>query len=183
MNNHGIVCKNNIMIIFFILLISIILILINKKVKFCLDFSVIGFEYNFCININYFWDILTLYKEDILRYKDNLTNKKEYSSKPIEYKWILDYIDIDRINFETKIGLEDVFITSMSIPLVSSVIAIILEKYFSKTLKKFSVKPIYNKLFFSLKGVTYISIKLKDIIYIILKLWRKHKKDLANMSE
>lgn len=179
MNNHGIICKNNNMIIFLIFLIIIILILINKKVKISIDFSVIGFEYNFCISVNYFFDIVTLYKEDILKYKDKLkrNNKSKKSNKNIKkYKWILEYIQFDRINLETRIGLIDIFVTSMAIPIFSTLLALILQKYFRKSTKRFLVKPVYNELFFSLKGVTDISIKLKDLLIILIKVLKEKGK-------
>ena len=157
MNNHVNICQNINMIIFFIILVILIsLILINKKVKFAIDFSIIGFEYNFCVNINYFFDIITLYKEDLLKYKNNIKKQKNYSSKIIDYKWIIKHINFERINFETKIGLADVFFTSMAIPIVSSTFAIVLQKYFPTSTKTFSVKPVYNKLFLSTKGAIYV---------------------------
>ena len=176
MNNRVNICQNINMIIFLIVLVILIsLILINKKVKFAIDFSIIGFEYNFCVNINYFFDIITLYKEDLLKYKNNIKKQKNYSSKIIDYKWIIKHINFERINFETKIGLADVFFTSMAIPIVSSTFAIVLQKYFPTSTKTFSVKPVYNKLFLSTKGAIYVSIKLKEIIYIIFKLWKISK--------
>lgn len=202
MNNHGIICKNNIMIIFLILCVIIILILLNKKVKFNIDFSVIGFEYNFCININYFFDIITLYKEDLLKYKEqfqkskyaqklkklkNLKNQKEKRNfilkalsieKTNLEKLRLDKINIDRINLKMNLGLQDVFVTSMAIPFLSSVIAILMQKYLSKSTKQFSVKPVYNKFFFSLKSATYVSVKLKDLISIVFKIWKAQNKSI-----
>ena len=176
MNNRVNICQNINMIIFLIVLVILIsLILINKKVKFAIDFSIIGFEYNFCVNINYFFDIITLYKEDLLKYKNNIKKQKNYSSKIIDYKWIIKHINFERINFETKIGLADVFFTSMAIHIVSSTFAIVLQKYFPTSTKTFSVKPVYNKLFLSTKGAIYVSIKLKEIIYIIFKLWKISK--------
>ena len=176
MNNRVNICQNINMIIFLIVLVILIsLILINKKVKFAIDFSIIGFEYNFCVNINYFFDIITLYKEDLLKYKNNIKKQKNYSSKIIDYKWIIKHINFERLNFETKIGRADVFFTSMAIPIVSSTFAIVLQKYFPTSTKTFSVKPVYNKLFLSTKGAIYVSIKLKEIIYIIFKLWKISK--------
>ena len=143
MNNHGIICKNNNMIIFLIFLIIIILILINKNVKFAIDFSVIGFEYNFCIKINYFFEILTLYKEDLVKYK-NKYKKKDENEKKLkkfqDYKWMFEYFEVNRINLDAKIGLEDVFVTSMVIPMLSTVLAIALQKYFAQSTKKFANK-------------------------------------------
>ena len=110
------------------------------------------------------------------------SNKQKKERKAIqEYKWILKYVDVDRINLDINIGIDDVFITSMTIPVLSTVLAIILEKYFSKSTKRFLVKPIYNKLFFSLKNSTYITIKLKDIIYILFKFWKEYRKDKKTM--
>lgn len=178
MNNHVNICQNINMIIFFIILVILIsLILINKKVKFAIDFSIIGFEYNFCVNINYFFDIITLYKEDLIKYKNKIKEQKNYSSKTVDYKWLIKHISIERINFETKIGLADVFFTSMVIPFISSTIAIVLQKYFPTSTKTFSVKPVYNKLFLSTKGAIYVSIKMKEIIYIIFKLWKISKEN------
>lgn len=178
MNNHVNICQNINMIIFFIILVILISsILINKKVKFAIDFSIIGFEYNFCVNINYFFDIITLYKEDLIKYKNKIKEQKYYSSKTVDYKWLIKLISFERINFETKIGLADVFFTSMVIPFISSTFAIVLQKYFPTSTKTFSVKPVYNKLFLSTKGAIYVSIKMKEIIYIIFKLWKISKEN------
>jgi len=76
MNNHGIICKNNNMIIFLLILIVIILILLNHKIKLTLDFSLLGFEYYFCIRIHYFVEILTLYKEDFMKYRRKMSKWK-----------------------------------------------------------------------------------------------------------
>ena len=169
MNNHGIICKNNNMIIFLIFLIITIFILINKKVKFAIDFSVIGFEYNFCININYFFDVITLYKEDFIKYQKRYKKNTENKKKLQDYQWMFEYLEVNRMNLDAKIGLEDVFVTSMAIPILATVLAIVLQKYFGQSTKRFSIKPVYNKMFFSLKGAIYVSIKLKDMIYIIFK--------------
>jgi len=173
MNNHGIICKNNTMIIFIVFLIIVSLIFLNKKVIINIDLSTINFEYNFCINIKYFFDVVTLYKEDILKYINKL-RKREKKEKQ-NYKWIFKYINVDRINFDTKIGLGDTFVTSLSIPVVSTFFAIILERYFSKSSKRFDVKPVYNEFLFCLKGTVYLSLKLKDVIYIIFKVLSKQK--------
>ncbi len=162
------------MIIFLILLFIIILILLNKKVKFTIDFSIIGFEYHFCINIHYFWDIATLYKEDILKQKEKI--KKYKTTKMQDNKWILDFIAVNRIVLDMKIGLQDVFVTSMVIPLISTILAILIQKFCPESTKQFSVKPVYNKFFFSTKGAVYFSIKLKDILYCIFKLAIEKKK-------
>jgi len=167
------------MIIFLILFIIFILILINKKIKLAIDFSVNGFEYNFCVNINYFFDVITLYKEDFAKYKDKFSKyKKEASSMKLSSKkWILEHIDVDRVNIDIGFGLGDVFVTSMTIPVVSSVLAILLQKYLSKTAKRFSVKPIYNKLFLTVKGATYISLRVIDLIYIIFRILNERRKE------
>ena len=167
------------MIIFFSLFIIIILILINKKIKLAIDFSVNGFEYNFCININYFFDVVTLYKEDFAKYKDKFSKyKKEASSMKLSSKkWILEHISVDRINIDIGFGLGDVFVTSMTIPVASSILAILLQKYLSKTTKRFSVKPIYNRLFLTLKGAAYISVRVRDVIYIIFRILNERKKE------
>lgn len=179
MNNHTNICQNINMIIFLIFLISGILILINKKVRVNVDFSVIGFEYNFCITINYFFDVITLYKEDVLKYKNKYdTRSKDISKKRKninDYKWIIELFNIERINFEAKIGIADVFFTSMLIPFVSTFVAVLLEKYCKTSTKVFSIKPVYNELFFCLKGATYITVKLKDVIYIVYKIWKESK--------
>lgn len=180
MNNHTNICQNINMIIFLIFLISFILILINKKVKFNIDFSIIGFEYNFCVNVNYFFDVITLYKEDLLKYKKDLSQQDKFSVNINNYKWIIDYLDIDRINLDLKIGLADVFFTSMTIPVISSIVAILLQKYCETSTKTFSVKPVYNKLFFSLKGATYITVKMKDMIYIVFKILKNNRKKVKN---
>lgn len=176
MNNHIIICKNNYMIIFLIILFIIILIMLNKKVKINIDFSTIGLEYNFCVNINYFLDIITLYKEDFFKYKEKFKKNKNHQTNLKSYKWILKYIDIEKINIETKIGLYDILATSITIAVISTILAIILQKKFMKTVKQFSVKPVYNQYFFSLKGALYISVRMKDIIYIIFKIWKNNKK-------
>ena len=173
MNNHGIICKNNTMIIFIVFLIIVSLIFLNKKVIINIDLSIINFEYNFCINIKYFFDVVTLYKEDILKYRNKI--KKNNIDKKNDYNWLFKYSNVDKINFETRIGLGDTFVTSLSIPVVSTFFAIILERYFSKRSKRFDVKPVYNEFLFCLKGTVYLSLKLKDVIYIIFKVLRKQK--------
>lgn len=184
MNNHGIICKNNIMIIFLILFIIFILIVLNKKIKLAIDFSVNGFDYNFCININYFFDLITLYKEDFAKYKAKSSKYKKVASKTnlTSKKWMLQYFNIDRINFDLRFGLDDVFVTSMLVPVVSSVLAILMQKYLGKSTKTFSVKPIYNRLFFSIKGAIYISLKPKDIIFLIFRIL-KDKKERIKKEE
>lgn len=200
MNNHANICQNINMIIFLIFFISASLILLNKKVKFNIDFSVIGFEYNFCITINYFFDVITLYKEDILKYKSRFakkiennnikennrninikSNKGHHSFSKIKeninkYKWIMDFLNIERINLEAKIGILDVFFTSMIIPFISTISAILLQKYCKTSTKTFSINPVYNELFLSVKGATYITVKFKDVLYIAYKIWRQSNK-------
>lgn len=176
MNNHGIICKNNIMIIFFIIFVIFILILLNKKIKLNIDFSIIGFEYNFCISINYFFDLITIYKEDFAKYRNKY--RKTISTPNIKpKKWALEYIDVERINFELKFGLDDIFVTSMFVPVISSIIAIGMQKFLPEASKNFSVKPIYNKFFLSLKGAMYVSIKPKDIIYIVFRILKEKIKE------
>lgn len=170
MNNHGIICKNNTMIIFLCILLIIILILLNKKVKFNIDLSIIGFEYNYCISVNYFIDLITLYKEDLGKYKKQRPKMKDN-------KWFLKYINVERVNFDIRLGLDDVFVTSMIIPIVSTIIPIFLQIYLPKATKRFSIKPIYNKLFFDFKGAAYVSIKLKDLIYVALKIMKTQKEN------
>lgn len=175
MNNRGIICQNNIMIIFLFLFIIFILILLNKKVRISIDFSVNGLEYNFCININYFFDILTLYKEDFARLKKK-TKKRLKKKKTYFPKWIFKRLDINRINLDIGVGLGDVFVTTMSVPIVSTCVSILMRKYLSKSTKKFSVKPIYNKLFVTAKGSIEASVKLKDVIYMIFRIFKESKK-------
>lgn len=186
MNNHGIICKNNIMIIFLFFLITSILIFLNKKIKFDIDFSIVGFEYNFAIKINYFFDIATLYKEDFIKLKKKWgkpkatrsgVNKKNYINLK-KYKWVKEYINIERINLETNIGLDNVFLTSIAIPFVSTALAMVLQVFLPETVKQFNVKPVYNQLFFALKSAVYIEIKPKDLIYVILKVRKINKKSM-----
>ena len=123
--------------------------------------------------------MITLYKEDFAKYKDRFSKyKKEVSTMKLSSKkWILEHIDVDRINIDIAFGLGDVFVTSMAIPVVSSIIAILLQKYLSKTSKRFSVKPMYNKLFLNVKGATYISLRMIDLIYIIFRILKESKKE------
>ena len=160
------------MIIFWIILIILMVILLYHKVKLNIDFSILGFDYYFCIRVHYFWDLFTIYKEDVMKYKNR--NKNQMKMK--EEKWILPYIKIERVIFKVKIGAGDTFVTSMLVPLFSTVSAIFLQKFLPQSAKNFSVHPVFNRFFFSMKGTTYLSIPLKDLIYIFFYSWWKKEK-------
>lgn len=160
MNNHGIICKNNTMIIFLLVLGIIIFILLNQKVKFHLNFSVLGLEYYFCVSIHYFFEITTLYKEDFVRYRQKAKQKKKQTKK----KWELSSFDVERIQFEMRVGMGDPFVTSMVIPFLATMTSILLQKYFAPSSKQFSIRPVPNRFFFSTKGAVSVSIKLKDLL-------------------
>lgn len=175
MNNHGIICKNNNMIIFLLFLVIIIFILLNQRVKFDVNFSILGVEYYFCVTVNYFFEIITLYKEDFMKYR-----KKAVKIKCEE--WPLEYFKVEKILYETKVGLEDPFITSIIVSILSTISAILLHKYLPESSKQFKVQPVYNKFFFSTKGAILFSIKLKDLLYILFHIWFKRRKNNANKS-
>ena len=174
MNNHGIICKNNNMIIFLLILI-ISIILLNQKVKLDINFSILNLEYYFCVRIYYIFEIVTLYKEDF-----NKKNKKQNKIKDKnklgmikDFKGKIDalplhYFNVEQIHYEMKIGLYDSVVTSLIIPILSTLSAISLQKYFPKASKQFSIEPKYNDFFFSTKGVVKVSVKLQHILYLLI---------------
>ncbi len=210
MYNYGIICKNNSMILFWIiLLIILIFIFLNKRVKFTIDYSFVNFDYYFCISTHYFFDIGTLYKEDILkliqkRKKASKGASKEATKEAIKeaqtkgakttkvksqeeikqarkrklqdtvkkLSLVRNYIYIEKTKIKISLGMQDNFVTSMAVPLVSTVLAIGLQVGMPEAFKSFEVKPVQDCFFFSLKGTTTCSIPLKDIFKIGILLWK-----------
>ena len=185
MNNHGIICKNNNMIIFLLILI-IGIVLLNQKVRLDINFSVLNLEYYFCIRIHYFIVILTLYKEDF-----NKKNKKPKNINKFKilknFKEKIDvlplhYLEVEKIHYEMKVGLYDAVATSLIVPFLSTLSAISLQKYFPRASKKFVIEPQYNDFFFSTKGVIKFSVKLKHILYLLLYTWLNRNDFLKEKS-
>lgn len=156
------------MIWFWIILIILAAIVICQKVKFNIDVSLSGFDYYFCIHVSFFKYLFTIYKEDIMKYLQRKKNNNSNQVKNKQIKQMLKYFDVERIIFQINIGAYDPLITSMAVPLVSTIFAIFLQKYFPQSIKKFRVEPIYNKWYLAIKGTMYISIPLKDLCYLLI---------------
>ncbi|MFR5312918.1 MAG: hypothetical protein ACLTGH_00600 [Clostridia bacterium] len=86
-------------------------------------------------------------------------------------------IQVNKLNLKIKIGTENVFFTSMIIPIVSSIISIILMKKITNVEKqKYVVEPIYlnqNILEILISGI--FEIKMIHIISIIYILKQKEE--------
>lgn len=156
------------MIIFFVLIgIGILIgIALQHKVEFQVDASMVGVEYQYCIHIRYFVELATIYREDLSK------RRKTTSSWKWE-KWMYDAFQVEHVDFQVRVGLGDAFVTSMVVPLLSTVLAIALQVYLPNSTKTFSIRPVYNEFFFSVKGVAYLSIPLKDLLSLLF--WRLEK--------
>ncbi len=174
MNNHSNIWKNIIMIIFCVIICILIFILLSK-LKVEIYFSSANLEFNYNIRIIYFKKIKTFDKDSIEKYiakrkkTASLQNKKKNSSN---IKFILKYLNIEKLIIEFYSGLISIMPSVLSIPIISIIISSIytfLNVNYDKN-HYFKVKPIYNNLKISTKIHCIVSMKIAHIIYILFKL-------------
>lgn len=184
-NNNEKNGKNNHMKIFIIFFI-IIYIILFLKVKFYIELKVDKFNADFKLKIC-FIEInkkggLTKRKKRIVKNKKKTFKSKNKKLKINEIKDILKYIEIDKLEIKTKIGLFLLFPTILIIPVVSTLI----DSLKMLPLKKFKnfiyeVLPEYEKFEFQANVNLIFKIRIIDMLKIYIK-YRKiySKKDYAN---
>ncbi|MFQ8660934.1 MAG: hypothetical protein ACLR9X_02390 [Clostridia bacterium] len=181
-----------------ILLIVLIITIIIAKAKISIEVKNLKIKANkkMYISDNYkiIFKIIILNKIPILKFNLNneklvLERNKRINKKGLKEesflknkikKEILKHfsdIQVNKLNLKIKIGTENVFFTSMIIPIVSSIISIILMKKITNVEKqKYVVEPIYlnqNILEILISGI--FEIKMIHIISIIYILKQKEE--------
>ena len=179
-----------------IIFLIILLIFITSKIRFEIkkfEYSLVKKEHvNPKYNIQLSWFIfgkLPVIKIDIdktkldkLKMKEKIINVETeiiQGKKKID-KNILNVIKIyvNKLDLKIDIGTENAALTSIIIPIISTILAILLrEKIKSKEEQFFIITPIYqNQNYLNIKLSGIFEIKMNHIINIIHLLLRKNKK-------
>lgn len=87
---------------------------------------------------------------------------------------ILQIINLKRVNLYLEIGMQDVMITTMLIPILATILSIIFAKISNKQNCYYKLQPIYiDKNIYKINLNCIISIKLIHIINIMWRILRK----------
>ena len=180
-------------------LLIILVIIVTSKIRFQIkdfEYSLINMQHvnpKYKMQISWFiFGKIPIVRIDIdktkinkLKIKEKITNIETeiiQGKKPIN-KNILKVIkkiklDVKELNLKIDLGTENAALTSMIIPIISSILAIFLRKKIKSTEEQyFIITPIYqnqNYLNIELSGI--FEIKMNHIINIIHLLLRKEKK-------
>ena len=168
--------------IIFLLIVLLIIFILNKKLKFIVNFTTKGLNYDLYITFSFLGKDITLRKNELLKLKDKMNRKRkkkletDKSKKKINYINVLKALQFNKINLSARIGINDALLTSMIVPVTSTVLATMLEMFFPSSIKRFAIRPVYNKFHFELNGEVYISVKLGELMLVILKEFFTNKK-------
>ncbi len=111
--------------------------------------------------------------------KEKIKEKMQKEKYDIDFKEIIKNIkiQINQLNFKIELGTENLILTSFLIPIISTILAIIVQKTRNKNNKQnFEVTPIYknkNIINFQLEGI--FKIKMIHIITTICILKKKRR--------
>ncbi len=162
------------MFILFLLILFVVFVLFFK-IKFELNIYIINFNYKFNISILYF-------KKQI-KGKNLLKNKKPNTNIRL-FKKLLKYIKIDELSININSGLIDVVLTSIFVSILASIISIIflhLKIPCNKRIK-YSVIPVYDRLLFDAKLHCIFSVRIVNIIYILISLFIERRNNNGRTS-
>lgn len=185
MNNHSDIWKNITMIIFYV--ICFLMVILFSKIKIEVYFSSKNLEFNYTIGIIYFKKIKSFDKDAVEKYinkKHKTASKQNKKTKFSNVKFILRYLNIEKLVIEFYSGFIDIMPTVFSIPIISIIISSIYMYLNINYDKKhyFKVKPIYNDLKISSKIHCIVSVKIAHIIYILLRLTFERRKENGKSS-
>lgn len=172
--------------IIFLCVVLLFVLFLNSKLKLDVVFSYANIEhtvhrYDYRISIIYFKKIKSFSRKDINIWIKNRRKKKGISNnnrrRSIKYlKFLNNYIkffEFEKITTYVRSGLISVIPTSFSVPIISTLLAFVYSKYniCLNNNCNFLVEPSYNKLELTVDVNSIISIKIVNIIYILLKIW------------
>lgn len=154
------------MIIFLILTLFLLIILFIKlKIKIFFTLEKLKYDYKIEIFVCKL-KVKTISKNELNKIinKLNLKRKIKKGSK-MKVNKILKKIKVEELNVDLKIGLLYMFPTTLSIPIISTVIATILSIIKTEKQKiRYSVKPVYNNITLEAKLNTTIAFQIVDLI-------------------
>ena len=180
-------------------LLIILVIIVTSKIRFQIkdfEYSLINMQHvnsKYKMQISWFiFGKIPIVRIDIdktkinkLKIKEKITNIETeiiQGKKPIN-KNILKVIkkiklDVKELNLKIDLGTENAALTSMIIPIISSILAIFLRKKIKSTEEQyFTITPIYqNRNYLNIDFSGIFEIKMNHIINIIHLLLRKEKK-------
>ena len=180
-------------------LLIILVIIVTSKIRFQIkdfEYSLINIKHvnpKYKMQISWFiFGKIPIVRIDIdktkinkLKIKEKITNIETeiiQGKKPIN-KNILKVIkkiklDVKELNLKIDLGTENAALTSMIIPIISSILAIFLRRKIKSTEEQyFIITPIYqNRNYLNIDFSGIFEIKMNHIINIIHLLLRKEKK-------
>ena len=180
-------------------LLIILVIIVTSKIRFQIkdfEYSLINMQHvnpKYKMQISWFiFEKIPIVRIDIdktkinkLKIKEKITNIETeiiQGKKPIN-KNILKVIkkiklDVKELNLKIDLGTENAALTSMIIPIISSILAIFLRRKIKSTEEQyFTITPIYqNRNYLNIDFSGIFEIKMNHIINIIHLLLRKEKK-------
>ena len=181
-------------------LLIILVIIVTSKIRFQIkdfEYSLINIKHvnpKYKMQISWFiFGKIPIVRIDIdktkinkLKIKEKITNIETeiiQGKKPIN-KNILKVIkkiklDVKELNLKIDLGTENAALTSMIIPIISSILAIFLRRKIKSTEEQyFIITPIYqNRNYLNIDFSGIFEIKMNHIINIIHLLLRKEKKN------
>lgn len=185
--------------IIFLLILLLIVIFLNSKIKFEINFCLgqcgvnrAHYDYNYGISIIFFKKLKTFCRDEVdlwLKNRRNrrgtLNNKNGRGKKYLEYinKYVK-YFAFEKMITYVRSGLISTIPTTFAVPIISTFLAYIYSKYkihYSKNCY-FLVEPSYEKLELSVKVQSIISIKIVNIIYILFKVLSERRKKNGGTS-
>lgn len=154
------------MIIFLILTLFLLIILFIKlKIKIFFTLEKLTPDYKIEIFVCKL-KVKTISKNELNKIinKLNLKRKIKKGSK-MKVNKILKKIKVEELNVDLKIGLLYMFPTTLSIPIISTIIATILSIIKTEKHKiKYSVKPVYNNITLEARLNATIAFRIVDLI-------------------
>ncbi len=189
--------EENILVFLFIFLVTILIVLLSTiiliKANGSIEIRNLKIKFNKNLNINDDYEVifklkifnkipvlkLTINKNKIEKNKEfnskkNLKIERNFSKYKKQILEKLKDIKISELNIKIKLGTENAFFTSMLIPIISSLIAILLRNKMENLKNEtYLVEPIYlnqNILEILISGIFEIKmIHIINIIYILTK--------------
>lgn len=176
------------LLVFLILTIILLLIIFFrfeihiKKFKYSSETKEISPDTIIIINFYIFYFIkifrIKINRDKIVKFikKQNLNvdfkEMKKINNK-FNIKYIIKIFEVKKINLLINFGTKDALLTSIIVPIFSTIISMIYYKINEKD-SYFKINPLYiDKNIFEIKLKCIISIKVVHIIYIICKIIRK----------
>ncbi len=165
-------------------LLLLILILLSLKLKISIGIALRSLDVFFRVKILWFSKkgklVLTSHKNKVVKTKKKeKTKKKNTKSQMLQKESIkfLQYVEIEKLDIHTQIGLLLLFPTIFSVPIMATLLDSIKWVPFKK-IKNFhyQVLPEYDKLTFHIAVDTVIKIRILDILKIAFQMMISRQK-------